>query len=81
LIQSEKRYLTLKRLEAPENGEVWWGGGCKVGTSSWRHGGRRGYRTWNSQRVEWDGDKIWTVKKRLNKEQVEREGKKTKFHG
>lgn len=24
------------------------------------------YETWNSQRVDEEGDKIWTVKKRLN---------------
>jgi hypothetical protein len=28
-------------------------------------GGR--YGIWNSQRMDWDGNKIWTVKKSLNK--------------
>jgi hypothetical protein len=28
--QSEKMHLTLKRLEAPGNGEVWWGGSGNI---------------------------------------------------
>jgi hypothetical protein len=43
-----------------------------MGTSSWRQGwgwkgvGRR-YGMWNSQRVDQEGDKIWSIKKLLNK--------------
>jgi hypothetical protein len=44
--------LTLKRLEVPGSGEVWWGGGC-VGTSSWRQGRRNEMR--NCWRVEREG--------------------------
>jgi hypothetical protein len=29
-----KIYLTLKRLEAPGSGEVWWGGGGEVGAGN-----------------------------------------------
>jgi hypothetical protein len=38
--------------------------GLGVGVSSWWRQGlrRRGYRMWNSQRVDWEGDKIWSVK-------------------
>jgi hypothetical protein len=56
-------HLTLKRLEAPGSEEVWcgrgWGGGdilVEMG-HGWRYG------MWNSQRVDWEGDKIWVVKK------------------
>ena len=37
--------------------------GLGVGVSSWWRQGlrRRGYRMWNSQRVDWEGDKIWSV--------------------
>jgi hypothetical protein len=38
-------HLTLKILEIPGNGEVWWGGGG-VGTSSWRQGLGRRYGKW-----------------------------------
>jgi len=33
-------------------GGVWWG----------RGGAGRRYGMWNSQRVEWEGNKIWSVK-------------------
>jgi hypothetical protein len=40
--QAKKVHLTLKRLEAPGSGEVWWSGdGVREGrvkTSSWRGG-------------------------------------------
>jgi hypothetical protein len=38
-----------------------------VGTFSWRWevGGR--YGIWNSQKVDQEGDKIWTVKKKIKK--------------
>jgi hypothetical protein len=42
------------------------GGGGGMGTSSWRPGlgvGRCGM--WNSQRVDREEDKVWTVKKKL----------------
>jgi len=53
--------LTLKRLEAPGSLEVW------LGRGGWGHplGDRGwGYGMWNSQRVDWEGDKIWSVKKK-----------------
>jgi hypothetical protein len=55
-VQSEKMHLTLKRLEAPGSLEVWWGGGWRVG---------RRYRMRNSQREDWEGNKIWRVKKMI----------------
>ena len=54
-------HLTLKRLEAPGSLEVRWGG-------EWGHAhgnmwmGRR-YGMWNNQRVDKEGDKVWTLKK------------------
>jgi hypothetical protein len=45
----EKMHLTLKRHEAPESGEVWWGGVGGLG---------KRYEMWNSQRVDWEGDNI-----------------------
>ena len=59
LVQSEKIHLTLKRLEAPGIGAS--GGVRRVGTSSWRWGwgGRRKrYGMWNTQRVDWERDRI-----------------------
>jgi hypothetical protein len=53
-IQSEKIHLSLKRMEAPWSGEVWWGR-----DGGWA-GGRNGM--WNSQRVDQEGNKIWSVK-------------------
>lgn len=54
-------HLTLKRLEALGSEEV---GGVEVGV-----GVRvvRRYGMWNSQWVDQEGDKISSVKKRLNK--------------
>jgi hypothetical protein len=51
-------HLTLKRLEAPGSGKVWrygwWGGGdILLGDIEWM---------WNSQRIEREGDKVWTIK-------------------
>jgi hypothetical protein len=59
-------HLTLKRLMHPGRWEVfscveWEGGDILLEMV-----GRR-YGMWNSQRVDWDGGKIWTIKKRLNK--------------
>jgi hypothetical protein len=53
-------HLTLKKLESPGRGEVWWGG-VRVGvrTSSWRWERRNGRR--NSQKVDLDRDKDWSV--------------------
>jgi len=64
-------HLTLKILEAPESLQVWCSrGGGGVGTSSWRQGrvcaGRRNGR-WKSQRVDWEENKIWSIKKIKNK--------------
>jgi hypothetical protein len=50
---SEKMHQTLKRLEAPGSLEVWWG----------IRAGDRGAGMWNSRRVDWEGNKIWSVKK------------------
>jgi hypothetical protein len=35
--------------------------GVGWGTSLWRHGAGRRYGMWNSQRVDWKGNKIWSV--------------------
>ena len=50
-------HITFKRLEAPGTGEVWWGGGEKVGTSPGRWGGvgRRNGMS-NSQREDREGN-------------------------
>jgi hypothetical protein len=50
-------HLTLKRLEASESLEVWWGRG-----RGWEHprgvrGAEQRYR-----RVDWKGNKIWSLK-------------------
>jgi hypothetical protein len=37
--------------------------------------GRR-YRMCNSQRVDWEGDKIWSVRKRLNKIETKKKREK-----
>jgi hypothetical protein len=65
--------LTLKRLEAPGSLEVLWGGW-------WEHpcgdrGKGRRYGMWNSQRVEREGNKIWSLKQ-INK-RYKRKNKKT----
>jgi hypothetical protein len=41
--------------------------GVGVGTSSWKQGLREEVWMGKSQRVDWEGDKIWSVRKRLNK--------------
>jgi hypothetical protein len=54
-------HLTLKRLEAPRNFEVRWGG---VGTSTWRQVG--GEKVWDVEQSEGGssgGNKIWSIKK------------------
>ena len=55
--------MTLKRLEAPGSGEVWWGsdGGEEHPYRDW--GQERRYEMWISQRVDQEWDKVWTVKK------------------
>jgi hypothetical protein len=54
-------HLTLKRLEAPGSLEVWWGEGgdilVEMGVGVWRK-----YRMWNSWRMDWEGNKIWSLK-------------------
>jgi len=59
-------HLTLKKLEAPGSREVWCHG-VGMGTLWWRCRwvGGRSYGVWNSQRVNPEKDKVWTVK-RLN---------------
>jgi hypothetical protein len=66
-VHSEKMHLTLKRQEATGTLEIWWGGerGHSRGNSEV---GRR-YVMWNSQRVDGDGDKIWSVKNKLKKKE------------
>jgi hypothetical protein len=39
------------------------GCGVEVETFSWSQGVGRRCGMWNSQRVDWEGDKVWTVKK------------------
>jgi hypothetical protein len=54
-------HLTLKRLETPGSGEMQCSklqGGEILGESR----GER-YMMWQSQRVDQEGDKVWTVKK------------------
>jgi hypothetical protein len=50
-------HLTLKRLEAPGSGKI-----CGMGVG----GGYLGYLFLNNQRVDQEGDKIWS-ERRLNK--------------
>ena len=38
----KKMHLTLKMLEAPGNGEIWWGGVGALGTSLWGQGDEGG---------------------------------------
>jgi hypothetical protein len=54
-------HLTLEILGAPGNEEVYWGGEYVLGDRG------RGIRCgmWNSWRIDWEGDKIWNIKKRL----------------
>jgi hypothetical protein len=59
---------TLKRLEAPGSGEVWWGGGVG-GVEGWEGrdilletGRRNGMR--NYWRADQEGNNDWTVKKK-----------------
>jgi hypothetical protein len=54
-------HLTLERLEAPENREVWWSEGRWVKTSFWRQVRRNGMRT--CQRADQLKGNDWTVKK------------------
>ena len=44
--------------------KVWWGG-VGIGTSSWRHGAGHRYGIWNSQKVDQEGNNIWSEKKLL----------------
>jgi hypothetical protein len=53
------------RLEVPWSGEVWQSG-AGVGTSSWRQARMNGMR--NYQWVDYNGDKIWIVKKKMIKD-------------
>jgi hypothetical protein len=43
---SQRKFLTLKKLEAPESLEVWW----VMGTSSWRQGVRE--EVWDVEQLE-----------------------------
>jgi hypothetical protein len=64
LDQSEKVHLTLKWLEAPGNEEIWWDGDRAIllETGLGAGGGlERRYGMWKSQRVDWEGSKVWTV--------------------
>jgi hypothetical protein len=55
-------FLILERLETPGSLELWWGGGGGGILVERGREGRR-YGMWNSQRVDWEGYKIWTMKK------------------
>jgi hypothetical protein len=47
--------MHLKRQEGPGSQEVWWGeGSILVETEEKR------YTMWNSQRVDWERNKIWS---------------------
>jgi hypothetical protein len=50
-------------LENVNFGEVWWGQGWVGVDIVMETGGKRRYGMWNSQRVDWEGGKIWSVKK------------------
>jgi hypothetical protein len=61
-VQSERMYLTLKRLDALGSLDVWW-----VGDSGWGHlcgdrvqGGGMGCG--KVKRMDREGNRIWTVK-------------------
>jgi hypothetical protein len=61
-------HLTLEKLAAPGNEEVWWGwgwgvGGVGVGGGDilLEMGRRNGIRI--CQRVDWEGDNDWAIKK------------------
>jgi hypothetical protein len=57
-VQSKKMNLTLKRLETPENLEVWLGGRLGGGD---RGLGRR-YGVGNSQKVDWGWEGVRRIK-------------------
>ena len=61
--QSEKIHLTFKTRVAPGCGEVWWVAwwGYPLGDRGW---GRR-CGIWKSWRLDWEGDKVWAVKKKI----------------
>jgi hypothetical protein len=54
-------HLTLKRLEAPGSGEVWWGR-VEEGRDILLERRRRRYGMGSSREVDWEGDSSWTVK-------------------
>jgi hypothetical protein len=56
-------HLTLERLEAPGSLEVSLVGQWVVETSLWRQGSARRFGMWNSQNVDWERNKIWSVNK------------------
>jgi hypothetical protein len=56
--------------------KLWSGDRGGVGTSSWRLGRRYGMR--NSQRVDKEGDKDWTLRKESNKKMKLKKTIKTK---
>jgi hypothetical protein len=51
---------SLKRLEAAGSLEVWWGQGWGYPCGDKRL--RRWYGIWNNQKVDWEGNKIWSLK-------------------
>jgi hypothetical protein len=56
-------HLTLKRLEVPGSGEVWWNMGWGVHPLGDMG---LGEEVWNvKQRVDLEGDKIWNVKNKI----------------
>ena len=59
MVESKKMHLMLWILEALGRLEVWWGGLCLVGISSWRQSG--GEEKWDVEWDYWEGNVIWSV--------------------
>ena len=54
--------------------------GGKVGTFLWRNKVERRCGMWNSQRVDWKGDKVWTVKNTKFKKRERKKRKRKEKH-
>jgi hypothetical protein len=58
--------LNPQETGSPGELEVWWGGqGWRGGDILVETGGKRRYGMWNSLRVEWERNKIWSVRKNI----------------
>jgi len=62
-------HLTLESLQAPGSLEVWWDGWGEDILVETGGPGRR-YWMWNSQRVDWEKNRIWSVKINKKKKDV-----------